>query len=159
MEAHARQKLLEKGTLLGLSGDYNAPSIWGEKHLLSMTLSEYLIVERHDKVLEEHNTNLDVGLIVSREESISISNVDNGGAFLGRKFLLLLRYHDTDWNNQDPNVHVFGLKDDLVLTSPLSKQTWYPQAARLSYAAILCVIEPDKMSEVGTFLVKKCKVI
>jgi hypothetical protein len=149
-----RQMKLTVGTQIGLSGDYNNPSAWGEVKLLLAHVSNYLILERHDDIFSGiSGTNSDIALFVIRNTPITLTS--NTKLFIGNQFLLLNRYPDGDWDTTDPVVHVFGVQDIDIDSKYLPLTDWHDKAVWLSSAAIMCVLDSNAISEFGAFIREK----
>lgn len=151
-----RKSLLPIGTKLGFYGDYNAPSAWGENKVLTATLSDYVVVKRRDLVLKNvRDNNFDSGVLTSREIPAVTPGIDPRSYYVGKRFLLLHRHPDGDWDSTDPNVHIFGISDLLDdLSQALIDGTWRDNATWLSAAAIIAIMTDGEKSEFGKLFEK-----
>jgi hypothetical protein len=130
-----RQLLIEPGRLLGLYGDYNAPSSWSHGKWLQAVLNSYLVVERHHHWKKMIGIDWDTAAIVTLVDLLEVS-VDEGD-YSGNQLLLILRYPDSSWEDGGI-IHVFGIPSDVQLgIGPLEVKAWRPKTLWLSAAAQL----------------------
>jgi|GEM_PF-6681081 len=119
--------------------------VWGDETVLTVTISQYVVVKRYDKILANtDHSDSDIAILAMRDSYGVIQGID--GVYVGKTILLLHRYPDGDWDYSDPNVHVFGIPDDLEVKIDTD---WHAQAVWLSAAAVLAVMDKDKQSEMG----------
>lgn len=143
-----RQCTLAIGAELALSGDYNAESAWGENKIIAATISQYLIVKRHDRaILHLRDNNLDTAVIAERELASPIQGIDS--IFSGKYLILLLRNPSDNWDHSDPNVHIFGLSAHYDLSQISINDAWHEHAVWLSAGAIMGIISEGQESAMG----------
>jgi hypothetical protein len=143
-----RQLEVEKGTLVGLIGEYNAPSDWTNGEVIKGILLNYVVVERHDLIL-------DTSAIIKLHKILTSQDY-NFERFEGGYLLLLHRYHDSPWSNNDPNVYVYGIQDENLLNHEvLMYEVWNSKVTQLSSAAIMTVEDIKNPSEMARAYWKK----
>ncbi len=133
-----RQILIKLGTVLGLIGDYNAPSLWSNGEQVVGTLTEYLQVERDMPPMG--NTIWDIAAIVSLKvplHSVSLSSTE----FTTTRLLLIQRYPEVAWDDQCL-VHVYAILDGAAFDEKaISKNDWMTNTTHISLAATVTILK------------------
>ncbi|GAB4514136.1 MAG: hypothetical protein OHK0046_15820 [Anaerolineae bacterium] len=159
-----RQIYLPLGTTIGLIGDYNAESSWGKDTILNCELTSYTLIERKSLSINLRNdfddnpeVVWDTAVLAICHTTLNIIGIDRQ-SYTGANLLIFHRYIDTHWNNSDPNVHVFGIKNVRLFTvEPTPYQVWLKNAVWLSAAAIMIAQDDDNQSEMSRVLKEKYK--
>jgi hypothetical protein len=156
-----RRIALQPGTHIGLIGDYNGPSEWSHGKIVEGSVENYLVVERHHNMEEVHNIIVwDAAAVVTlpavlHSPGYSSITIATAETYVGNRLLLVQRHSDSAWDNQDPNVHVFGIKDKCLTTDkPLLRVEWEPKMVWLSAAAIMFVIDSDNLTDMAAALLR-----
>ncbi len=150
-----RKKLLPLGTHVGIVGDDCPPSEdWNHGKVALGTLKEYLVVERH------HNLNCgnddlvwDYAAIVWVSSLVEAIGHDlskpygTKSTFTGQDLMLLQRHPSYAWDNNDPNVHVFGIVEQFG--GMLLRHEWLPKVVWLAGHATMMVEESNAPSEMA----------
>lgn len=64
--------------------------------------------------------------------------------------MLFHRYPEPAWDNNDPNVFVYGIQNiETISNPPLKFEAWRPDAVWLSGAAIMTIEDPLALSEMA----------
>jgi hypothetical protein len=138
------QLLLKPGTLVGLIGDYGDDSKWSHGAMIKCILISYIVIERRH---HPYPNKWDAGAIVSSNQFLETVGCE-GQEYSGDRFLLIQRVPNLAWDNQDPGVYVYGIKNGEQLgEGSLLREQWEPKTVWLSAAANLSVEEPGSQSE------------
>lgn len=143
---------LAKGLLIGLIGDYNAPSTWSDGKIMKATIDKYVVVQRHH-IWDDENK-WDAAMIVNLASPIIFIGIDDK-VCRSQQLLLLHRYSDNAWDNSDPIVHVFALPLDVSINDGAKKEDWHPKVVWLSAAATMMIQEEGQLSEFAIALHEK----
>jgi hypothetical protein len=158
MQTIAREMNIPIGTQIGLYGDYNAPSAWGE--ILGVKVASYVKVDWPERIIGRC---FDTGLLALREEATVIRGFEH--VYIGKTLLLLHRYPDAHWDYSDPVVHVYGVPDEfdaqgaMNITSLANYDDWHGKLEWLSAAANIFVLEDGKMSEFARVVMKRASIV
>ena len=136
-----RKLLLAPKTLLGLYGDYNAPSEWSHGEQVQGIFSGYVIVERHHSLsspnepgIVDWDTAALVALFIPLQTVGFRHNPSSEENYFGDQLLLLHRYPEFAWDNVDPTVHVLGVTQGVHLgEGPLRLTDWRPKTVWLTF--------------------------
>src|SRR5262245_19830931 len=135
-----RRLLIKPGTQVSLAGEYGGPSTW-EGGSLYGALRKYLVVERDFTIwATTGQQNIwDTAAVVTVDIPLRTRDFE-GKEFVGSELLLLHRQRDSAWDNNDPDVQVFGVRLSGILEKgSLALDMWRPHTARLAGAAILSI--------------------
>lgn len=155
-----REIMNPPGTSIGLIGDYGGPSEWSNGKLVIGTVKSYVIVERHHNTIEIAINGIvwDTAAIISLLKPLKLLG-ESGQEYIGSELLLIHRYPELAWDNKDPNVHVFGIKqsESLPAKEPLVLSLWKSKTIWLSSAAIMTVEESKNISDMARVFREKVK--
>ncbi len=151
-----RQLTLKIGTPVSLAGEYGGPSTWSEG-ILEGKLYCYLVVERDFTLwMDDKSKSVwDTGAIVALERPLAMTGF-HGEAYQGIQLLLLHRHPNTAWDNSDPDVHVYGIKQNESLEKgPLSISQWRLKTVLLAGTCTMSVDDPLSPSLISTLRKEK----
>lgn len=144
-----RELHIKIGALIGVFGDYEAPSVWSNHKQVQGFLQTYIVVERHHPL----DRKWDAGVIMKLPEALSLIDVEGKRNTID-ELLLLQRSLDFAWD-AGVDVWVFGICSKMPLSEVLSYEKWFPKTILLSYGAILTVEDGSRPpSEYSEFMRK-----
>ncbi|MEK7784024.1 MAG: hypothetical protein AAB658_01205, partial [Chloroflexota bacterium] len=144
-----RKILIEPGRLIGLIGDYNAPSTWTHDEQVQVTLTKYVVAQRRHRIgIEAEDIWWDTAAIAIFPAPFETTGIDpEGEKFIVSELLLFLRYPEVSWDD-DRVVFVYGVKHNELLDEvPLLLTAWEPKVRWLSAAAVLTLEDIPNLSE------------
>lgn len=146
-----RHLKLKPGTAIGILGEY---AISG---LIRGILKSYVVLERHFNTtkVEKGSVEWDTAIVMSLFAPLEAIGA-NAEKFVGSELLLIHHLPDFAWDNGDPVVHVFGMREGKFLgEGPLVRQRWEPKTVWLEGHAIMTVEDPSALSEISQVLRKR----
>ncbi len=144
-----RQLLLKPGTLLGILGEEIGPG------LVKGTLASYIVVEFPFSIDAREEVVWDAAIMMTLFTPLHV-RVMNGQEYHGNDLLLIHRNPQCAWDNNDPNVLVFGIRESEFLEGgPLAHNIWQPKTIWLEDHATMTVEDPSAPSEISQLLRKR----
>jgi hypothetical protein len=117
-----------------------------------MAHQEYVVMERRHSWFDNKKRDIewDAAALVTLHELL------NGKLYQGDKLLLFLRYPESNWDNNDPNVYVYGITDSEGYEESLIARTmWEPKTVWLTSHTVMTVEDPAGRSEISLFYEKR----
>ena len=143
-----RELLIKPGTRISLSGEYGGESTWSPS-VITGVLKAYIVVEHIRATWVVGHTVWDTAVIVALDSVLYTQDFYDTD-YVGSEVLLLHRYEDVAWDNDDPTVLVFGIKQAEILgEGPLAVAMWRPKTMPLAGAAVMAVHDPLAPSQLA----------
>ena|SRR6185436_8785390 len=140
-----RQLKLKPGTELGILGEYSVPKP------TKGALKAYIVLERNFNTVnaEKGTKEWDTAIVMSLFAPLEAIGA-NEEKYTGSELLLIHRHPNFAWDNGDPTVLVFGIRQGESLENgPLARVDWEPKTIWLEGHAIMTVEDASAPSEIS----------
>src|SRR5262245_51715290 len=140
-----RRLLLNPGTVISLAGEYGGSSVWNDDKLVRGILKSYIVVERHFTLWAKDKSDSiwDTAIVMGLDDPLQCFNFQRQN-YSGDELLLMHRHEIFPWDNDDPSVLVYGIREGESLeTSPLTRDLWLPKTQWLAGASTMSVEDPS----------------